>query len=144
MQSLTRYLPFLGRLLIGGIFVMSGLSKLGQRAAITEAIAHAGLPMAPLGFFVALIVEIGFGLLLFIGWRTRLAALLLAGWCLVTAAFFHSNFADQNMMIHFLKNVMIAGGLLQIVYFGSGEISLDARREGHRDTRKFAVSGDPA
>ncbi len=123
---------------------MSGLSKLGQRAAITEAIAHAGLPMAPLGFFVALIVEIGFGLLLFIGWRTRLAALLLAGWCLVTAAFFHSNFADQNMMIHFLKNVMIAGGLLQIVYFGSGEISLDARREGHRDTRKFAVSGDPA
>jgi len=46
---------------------------------------------------------------------------------LVTAMFFHHNFADQNQMIHFLKNVMMAGGLLQIAYFGAGAFSLDAR-----------------
>jgi putative oxidoreductase len=45
----------------------------------------------------------------------------------VTAIFFHSNFADQNTMIHFLKNLLIAGGLLQIVHFGAGPVSLDAR-----------------
>ena len=123
----TRYLPFLGRLLIGGIFVMSGAGKLSQQAGITAAIAHAGLPLPALGYWVALGVEIGVGLLLMLGLRTRAAALALAAWCLVTAAFFHNNFADQNTMIHFLKNVMIAAGLLQIVHFGPGAISLDAR-----------------
>ena len=123
----TRYLPFLGRLLIGGIFVLSGVGKLSQQAGITAAIAHAGLPLAPLGYFVALAVEIGFGLLLALGVRTRAVAAMLAIWCLVTAAFFHNNFADQNTMIHFLKNVMIAAGLLQIVHFGSGAISLDGK-----------------
>jgi putative oxidoreductase len=49
-----------------------------------------------------------------------------------TAIFFHRNFADQNQMIHFLKNIMIAGGLLQIVYFGAGPMSIDAsRKEPH-------------
>jgi putative oxidoreductase len=40
---------------------------------------------------------------------------------------FHNNFADQNQMIHFLKNVMMAGGLLQIVAFGAGALSIDNR-----------------
>jgi putative oxidoreductase len=133
MTNLNRYLPFTGRLLIGGIMMMSGFSKLGQQAGITAAIAHAGLPLAPLGYFVALAIEIGFGLALVLGWNTRAVALVLAGWCVVTAVFFHSNFADQNMMIHFLKNVMIAGGLLQIVAFGSGAISLDNCKAIKRD-----------
>jgi putative oxidoreductase len=47
---------------------------------------------------------------------------------LATAISFHSNFADQNQMIHFLKNVMIAGGLLQIAAFGAGALSVDSRR----------------
>jgi putative oxidoreductase len=51
----------------------------------------------------------------------------MAVFCVVTAMFFHHNFADQNQMIHFLKNVMMAGGLLQITYFGAGALSLDAR-----------------
>ena len=130
MDNATRYLPFIGRLLIGAIFIASGIGKVSQQASITAAIAHAGLPLAPLGYFVALAVEIGFGLLLILGWQTRVVAFVLAGWCIVTALFFHSNFSDQNMMIHFLKNVMIAAGLLQIVHFGSGSISLDTRAAG--------------
>jgi putative oxidoreductase len=126
-NAATRFLPFLGRLLIGGIFLMSGLSKLPAYSYITAAISGAGLPFAPLGFAVAVIVEIGLGLALALGYRTRAAALGLAIWCVVTALFFHSNFADQNMMIHFLKNLMMAGGLLQIVHFGAGAVSLDAR-----------------
>jgi putative oxidoreductase len=126
-NAATRFLPFVGRLLLGGIFLMSGLSKLPAYANITSAISAAGLPFAPLGFGVAVVVEIGLGLLLLIGYRVRPVALGLAIWCLVTAVFFHRNFADQNMMIHFLKNLMIAGGLLQIVHFGAGAVSLDAR-----------------
>jgi putative oxidoreductase len=129
MEGNTKYLPFAGRVLIGGIFVMSGLTKLGAYSGITAAISAAGLPFAPLGFAVAVAVEIGLGSLLLIGYRARPVALALAAWCVVTAIFFHRNFADQNMMIHFLKNLMIAGGLLQIVHFGAGALSLDNRRD---------------
>jgi putative oxidoreductase len=55
----------------------------------------------------------------------------MAVFALATAVSFHSNFADQNQMIHFLKNVMLAGGLLQIVAFGAGAISIEQwRRKG--------------
>jgi len=127
MNGATRFLPFTGRLLIGGIFLTSGLSKIPAYAGITAAISSVGLPLAPLGFVIALVVEIGLGLLLLVGYRTRAAALGLAIWCVVTAIFFHRNFADQTVMIHFLKNLMIAGGLLQVVYFGAGPVGLDNR-----------------
>ena len=129
MSNTTRYLPFLGRLLIGAIFMLSGFGKLTSYATTTGYIVHAGLPFPPLAFAVAVIVEMGFGFLLLIGFQARVVALVLAVWCLVTAIFFHNNFADQNQMIHFLKNLMIAGGLLQIVHFGAGAVSVDARRE---------------
>lgn len=124
----TRYLPAIGRILVAGLFAMSGLTKVSAYAATTAAITAAGLPLAPLGWAFALAVEIGLGLLLLVGWRVRPAAAALALWCLATAVFFHRDFADQNMLIHFLKNLMIAGGLLQIVHFGVGALSFDARR----------------
>jgi putative oxidoreductase len=128
MKDNTQYLPFAGRLLIGGIFLLSGLGKLTTYGATTAAISAVGLPFAPLGFVVAVGVELGLGALLLIGYRARPAALALAIWCVVTAIFFHRNFADQNMFIHFMKNLMIAGGLLQIVHFGAGGLSVDNRK----------------
>jgi putative oxidoreductase len=128
-----RYLPFVGRLLIGLPFVMSGLSKLAAYGPTTEMIDAVGLPAPPLAFAVAVAVELGGGLLLIAGFQTRLVATALALFSLVTAVSFHSNFADQNQMIHFLKNVMIAGGLLQIVGFGAGAISVDNRLSRERE-----------
>jgi putative oxidoreductase len=128
----TRYLPFIGRVLIGVPFMMSGLSKLTAYGTTTAMIAAVGLPFPPLAFAVAATVELGGGLLLVLGYQVRLVALALAVFALATAVTFHSNFADQNQMIHFLKNVMMAGGLLQIVAFGAGAISLDNRlSKGH-------------
>ncbi len=124
----TRYLPFIGRLLIGGIFAISGLTKALAYTGTTTAITAVGLPLAPIGWTIALIVEIGCGVLLLVGFRARPVAAILAVWCLLTAVFFHHDFTDQNMMIHFLKNIMIAGGLLQIVYFGAGALSIDSRQ----------------
>ena len=83
--------------------------------------------MPPLAFAVAVAVELGGGLLLIAGFRVRPIAIALALFSLATAVSFHSNFADQNQMIHFLKNVMMAGGLLQITAFGAGAFSLDQR-----------------
>src|SRR6202158_1804914 len=123
----TLYLPFAGRVLIGLPFAMSGLGKLGAYGLTTQMIGAVGLPLPPLAFAVAVVVELGGGFLLIAGFRTRLVAAALVLFSLATAVSFHSNFADQNQMIHFLKNVMIAGGLLQIAAFGAGALSIDNR-----------------
>jgi putative oxidoreductase len=124
----TRYLPFIGRVLIGLPFAMSGLSKLAAYGKTTAMIAAAGLPFPPLAFAVAVAIELGGGLLLVLGYHVRPIALALAIFSVAAAVSFHNNFADQNQMIHFLKNVMMAGGLLQIVAFGAGAISIEQWR----------------
>ena len=126
-MNATRYLPFAGRLLIGLPFAMSGLSKLAAIGPTTDMIRAAGLPLPPVALAVAVTLEVGGGLLLVAGFQTRVVAAVLALFALATAFSFHSNFADQNQMIHFLKNVMMAGGLLQIVAFGAGALSVDNR-----------------
>ena len=123
----TRFLPALGRALIGLPFLMSGFGKLAAYGATTAYIASVGLPLPPVGWATAVAFEIGGGLLLLLGFRSRVVALALAAFTLATAVFFHTNFGDKNQMIHFLKNVMIIGGLLQIAHFGAGAYSLDAR-----------------
>ena len=114
----TRYASLVGRLLIGVPFAMRGFGKLAAYGATTAYIAAAGLPVPPLAYAIAVLVELGGGLLLIAGYQARWVALALAVFSLAAAVAFHSNFADQNQMIHFLKNVMMAGGLLQIVAFG--------------------------
>jgi putative oxidoreductase len=124
----TRYLPFVGRLMIGLPFAMSGMSKLGAYGATTAMISAVGLPFPPLAFAVAVAAELGGGVLLIAGYRVRFVAIALAVFALATAVSFHNDFADQNQMIHFLKNLMIAGGLLQIAAFGAGALSLDTAK----------------
>jgi putative oxidoreductase len=132
------YLAFVGRILIGLPFAMSGLSKLAAYGPTTAKIAAVRLPFPSLAFAVAVAVELGGGLLLVLGYRVRPVALGLALFSLATAVSFHGDFADQNQMIHFLKNVMMAGGLLQIAAFGAGVISIDNRR------RNGELSSSPA
>jgi putative oxidoreductase len=126
-MNAIRYVPFAGRLLIGVPFAMSGFGKLAAIGPTMEAIHAAGLPLPPLALAVSVAVELGGGLLLIAGFQARIVAAVLAVFCLATALSFHNHFADQNQMIHFLKNVMMAGGLLQIVAFGAGALSIDNR-----------------
>jgi putative oxidoreductase len=128
-MTATRYLPFAGRLMIGLPFAMSGLGKLAAYGATTAMIGAAGLPFPPLAYAVAVAVELGGGVLLVAGYQARVVAIALAVFSLAAAVSFHNNFADQNQMIHFLKNVMMAGGLLQIAAFGAGALSVDNRRK---------------
>jgi putative oxidoreductase len=135
---ISSYLSFVGRVLLGLPFAISGLNKLAAYGS-TTAVA-AGLPFPPLAFVVAVAVELGGGLLLVLGYRVRPVALALAVFSLVTAVSFHSQFADQNQIIHFLKDVMIAGGLLQIVAFGPGAISIEKWRRGSMTASSAATA----
>jgi putative oxidoreductase len=130
MSKHTAYIAAAGRVLIAVLFLLSGLSKLAAPAMTMGYIASVGLPAPLLGYLIAIAVEIGGGLLLVLGLQTKLVALVMAGFAIATALAFHSNLADQNTMIHFMKNIAIAGGLLQVVAFGAGAFSLDGRRSG--------------
>jgi putative oxidoreductase len=118
-----------GRVLMAAIFLISGIGKLASPAATMGYIASAGLPLPQVALAVAILVEVVGGIALVLGYRTRLVATILALFCLATAASFHTAFGDQNQFIHFFKNLTMAGGFLQIVAFGPGAISLDARRQ---------------
>jgi putative oxidoreductase len=125
----TRYLPFAGRLLIALTFFMSGLSKVADYSGTLGLISATKFPLpAPLAYAGAVAVEIVCSVMLIVGFRTRAAAAVLALYCVATAVFFHTNFADPDNIIHFLKNVAMTGGLLQIVGFGAGALSIDNRR----------------
>jgi putative oxidoreductase len=128
MNASTSYLPVLGRVLIAAIFIVSGLSKLAAPGMTQGYIASAGLPLPLLAYLLTVLVEVGGGALLVVGYRTRAVALVLAVFTVAAAVFFHRDFADQNQMIHFMKNLAMAGGLLQVVAFGAGRFSLDNRR----------------
>jgi putative oxidoreductase len=125
--TVPAYVPLIGRILIAAPFLMSGIGKLANHDQVVGMITAAGLPLAPLGWVIAIVVEIGGGILMITGYRVRLAAFVLAAFTLAAGVFFHRNFADQNQMIHFLKNLVIVGGLLCIGYFGAGPLSLDNR-----------------
>ncbi len=131
-MEVTRYLPLVGRILIGLPLLVSGLGKLAAFGPTTAYISSVGLPLAPLGWAIAVVFEVGGGLLMILGFRVREVASGLAVFTLAAATFFHNDFADRNQMIHFLTNIMIIGGLLQIAHFGAGRYSLDARGSGDR------------
>jgi len=121
-------LPLIGRVMIAAIFLLSGVSKVTAPAATIGYIQSAGLPLPQVGFAVAVLIELGGGIALVLGYRTRIVAAILAAFAIVTALAFHSALGDQNQFINFFKNVAMAGGLLNVVAFGAGAWSLDARR----------------
>ena len=128
----TRFVPAIGRLMIALIFVMAGAGKLGDPTATQAYIAAHGLPLPMISYLVAVAIELGGGILLVVGYQTRIVAGVMAVFTVVTALVFHTNFADHNMVLHFMKNIAMAGGLLQVVAFGAGALSLDARRRVSR------------
>lgn len=108
------------------IFILSGLSKIGAADAMRGYMEAMHVPGALL--WPTILFEIGAGLLIVVGYRTRIVAMLLAGFCLLTAAIVHHQFADQIQMIMFLKNLAMAGGFALLAIVGPGLLSVDARQ----------------
>jgi len=128
METAKTYTPTIGRVLLAAIFLISGAGKLLNPAGTIGYISAVGLPLPEVGLVIAIVVEIVGGVLLIAGYRTRFVALTLAVFTIVAGILFHNHFADQNQLIHFLKNLAIAGGLLEVAAFGAGRFSLDARK----------------
>lgn len=127
-QTSASIIPAIGRVLMAAIFLFSGIGKALAPEATLGYIAASGLPFASLALVGAIAIEIGGGAMLALGIRTRLVAAGLAAFSVVTALVFHNAIGDQNQLIHLLKNLAMAGGLLQVVAFGAGAYSVDAAR----------------
>ena len=125
-------LALIGRVLIALLFVPAGFGKLTGFAGVVGYIASAGLPMPQLGALIAIAVELGLGILLLVGYKTRFTAIVLAVFTVVTAVFFHNYWAmpaDKAYVnqLMFFKNIAIAGGLLAIAALGAGRFSIDRK-----------------
>ena len=116
-----------GRILISSIFIMAGINKINGYAGTQGYMESMGVPGALLPLVILL--ELGGGVAVLLGWQTRLAAFLLAGFTVLSALIFHANFGDQMQSILFMKNLAMAGGLLFLVAGGRHDWSIDARRE---------------
>jgi putative oxidoreductase len=125
-STLTAATQVTGRALMSAIFILSGIGKLGAYAATQGYMESKGVPGVLLP--AVILLELGGGLAVLLGWQTRISAFLLAGFCLLSALIFHANFGDQMQSILFLKNMAMAGGFLFLVAGGAGAWSLDARR----------------
>ncbi len=126
MNTLQALAAPLGRILISLIFITSGYGKIGAYAGTQAYMESVGVPGALLPAVIAL--EVLGGLAIVLGWQTRIVALLLAGFCLLSAVIFHADFGDQTQTIAFLKNLGLAGGFLFIVAHGAGAWSIDNLR----------------
>jgi putative oxidoreductase len=119
-----------GRILLAVIFLISGFGKITGYSG-TEAYMATRLPMAGILLPLTILTELGGGLALVAGFKARWAALLLAGFTLLSAIVFHNFWAvtdaaqHMNQQINFLKNVAIAGGMLMVFAFGPGRYSMD-------------------
>jgi len=113
----------IGRLLLAALFLLEGWSKLRGYDAAVAYMNRFGIPGALLPAVIAL--ELGGGLMIAVGWQTRLAAAALAAFCILTAVIFHGNVADRSQILHFEKDLAIAGGFLVLAVAGAGRWSVD-------------------
>jgi putative oxidoreductase len=113
-----------GRFMLAGLFLHEAWSKLAGYSGAMAYAAVFGVPAQLLPLAIA--TEAGCGLLILLGYQTRAAALLLAGFCLLTAVVFHNRLGVRNELLHFEKDLAIAGGLLLLFARGAGAWALDA------------------
>ncbi len=125
--SFPDWIGLAGRVLMSAIFIWAGYGKAAAPTATMAAFGHYGLPLPGAAYAVALVIELGFGILFLVGYRVRLTGLVLAGWCVVTALVAHDHPESREQMINFMKNLSMAGGFLQVVAFGAGRLSVDRR-----------------
>lgn len=141
MTNAQNALVLAGRLLLAYLFISSGLPKLVDPSGTAGMIEGAGLPAATALAYLAGLFELVTGLAILVGFQTKIAALLLAGFSIFTALVFHSGtiavpgwpdaaLGYLNVLngIIFVKNFALAGGFLILAAFGAGAWSVDARR----------------
>ncbi len=127
MDSLRKVGALIGRLLLAYIFIDSGIGKLLNPGGTMKYMEAGGLHHAvSLLFVIAVIVELGGGLMMVVGWRTELAAFVIFLFCIPVTIIFHV-IPGQTLQWH--KNLAFMGGLLMVAVYGGGDLSADGRRK---------------
>ena len=127
MLGSSSALLLVGRILASVIFIVAGYGKLMGMAGTIGYFTKIGVPLPEIAYYVAVLVELGGGLLLLVGFQTRIVALVLAVFCVATALLAHANLSDMAQQISFMKNLSMAGGFLAFAAAGAGAYSIDAR-----------------
>ena len=130
MTTIRDWAALVGRLLLAGLFVYSGFGKITGFEGTVGYIASAGLPMPQVGAILAILVELGGGLMVAAGFKARFAALVIAAFTVVASILFHRYWAvpaAQYMaeFLNFWKNMSIVGGFLMVYALGPGRLSID-------------------
>ena len=131
-NTIDKFGPLIGRILLAAIFLMSGIGKIGGFAGTAGYMASKGLPMVEVLLAITIVIEIGAALMLIVGYKARLGATALLLWMIPVTFLFHNFWAmpaDQQMIqqIMFMKNLGLMGGMLYIMAFGSGLMSVDKK-----------------
>ena len=113
----------IGRILLSALFLIEGIGKISMQEDVMMYMENYGIP--GILFIPAVILEILFPLLLIVGYKTKLAAFVMALFTFTVAIIFHTDFSEGMQMIFFLKDLAIAGGFMIILVYGPGKISLD-------------------
>lgn len=130
--NITHAAALVGRILLAVIFIKAGWGKIGGWEATAGYMASKGLPLVPVLLAGTILIELGGGLMLALGWKARWAALAIFLWLIPVTVIFHAFWGIdaaqvQNQMNHFLKNVAIMGAMLMLFAFGPGAYSVDRR-----------------
>jgi putative oxidoreductase len=126
----STYLPLIGRVLLGLIFLVSGIHKIADPQGTQHYMTLMGMTwMTTLFYIGAVAVEVGGSLSLLLGYHAKTGSWLLFLFMVPTTLIFHTNFGDPNQFIHFLKNLSMMGGLLYVAQYGAGRYSMDAGLE---------------
>ena len=134
--------PFLlvARIFMAAVFLTFGVGKILHWARMQEYMEAHGVPGSLIS--LAIVVQIGFGLLVVLGYQTRFAALMLAGFCIIATSLFHTQFSVTGELSHFTKDFAIAGGFLFMIAYGPGPLSLDARFASTKASKADASAAD--
>lgn len=131
-NSAQDILALIGRILVAYLFIPAGIGKLMGFGGTVGYISSVGLPLPEVGAVIAIVVELGLGIALLLGVKTRWTAIAMAIFTVAAALFFHKYWSAPDAMkmmqqINFNKNIAIAGGLLAFAAFGPGRFSIDKR-----------------
>ena len=122
-QLAKQYGPLLARVMLAHIFILSGFGKITGFAGTAGYIASKGLPMAEVLTVLTILIELGGGLLILVGWQARWAATAIFLFIIPVTLIFHP-FWVQGETISFMKNLAIMGGMMMVIAYGSGPYSL--------------------
>jgi len=132
-ELVKTYAPLAARILLAQLFILSGVAKIGGFAGTAAFMSGVGLPAANALLVLTIVLEIGGGVLLIVGWQVRWVATAFCGFIFLTALIFHPFWNSDaavylSQLNHFMKNLALMGGMLYVMAYGAGPLSLDRAR----------------